>query len=69
MKLPDSDHIFWIILVIGVLILADSLTSWLLYSNGYEIGKDSSKTMILVLTVLVPILIQKWNKPHGPTAN
>ncbi len=55
MKLPDSGHVFWIVLVIGLLIVADSATSWLLYSNGYEVSKDSSKTMILVATVLVPI--------------
>lgn len=60
MMLPESNHVFWIIAVIGLLIMSDTLTSWLLYSNGYDLGKDSSKTMILVMTVLVPILLQKW---------
>jgi hypothetical protein len=60
MILPESNHVFWIIAVIGLLIFADTMTSWLLYQNGYEVGKDSSKTMILVMTVLIPILLQKW---------
>ncbi len=61
MKLPESNHVFWIVIVVGLLVIADTLTSWLLYKNGYEVSKDSSKTMVLVATVLVPILVQRWN--------
>jgi hypothetical protein len=62
MKLPNSDHVIWMIVIIGILIVTDTLTSWLLYNNGYDLGKDSSKTMILVLTVLIPILVQRWQQ-------
>jgi hypothetical protein len=61
MKLPESNHIVWIIVLIALLVAADTLTSWLLYSNGYDLSKDPSKTMLLVITVLVPLLIQRWN--------
>jgi hypothetical protein len=61
MKLPESNHVFWIVLLIALLISADTLTSWLLYANGYDLSKDPSKTMLLVLTVLVPLLVQRWN--------
>ena len=61
MKLPESNHVFWIVIVVSLLVIADTLTSWLLYKNGYEVSKDSSKTMVLVATVLVPILVQRWN--------
>lgn len=60
-KLPESNHVFWIVIVVSLLVIADTLTSWLLYKNGYEVSKDSSKTMVLVATVLVPILVQRWN--------
>jgi len=60
MKLPESNHIIWMLVLVGLLVVADTLTSWLLYNSGYDLVKDPSKTMILVLTVLVPILVQRW---------
>lgn len=62
MKLPASNHVVWIISLIGLLIIMDTLTSWLLYNSGYDVNKDPSKTMLLVLTVLVPVLVQKWQQ-------
>jgi len=62
MKLPASNHVIWIISLIGLLIIMDTLTSWLLYNSGYDVSKDPSKTMLLVLTVLVPVLVQRWQQ-------
>jgi len=62
MKLPASNHVVWIISLIGLLIIMDTLTSWLLYNSGYDVSKDPSKTMLLVLTVLVPVLVQRWQQ-------
>lgn len=69
MKLPESNHIIWVIVLIGVLVVSDSLTSWLLYQQGYEVGKDLSKTMILVTTVLVPVLLHRWKASGDSKVN
>lgn len=61
MQLPESNHVFWIVVVVSLLVMADTLTSWLLYQNGYDISKDPSKTMMLVATILIPLLAQKWS--------
>lgn len=64
MKLPESNHVVWIIAVIGLLIVSDTATSVLLYKNGYDIMKDPVKTGVIV-TVLVPLLVAKWKGNNG----
>lgn len=58
MKLPDKQHSFWIVAVIGLLVVSDTATSVLLYDNGYDTQKDPWKTTAIV-TVLLPLLAMK----------
>lgn len=67
MKLPNYNHIIWVVVIIALLVLVDTLTSALLYNSGYDVSKDPSKTMTLVLTVLIPTLLQRWNSQKDET--